>query len=89
MALGAGARDILALVLGGGLKVTALGLAIGLMASAALVRSIGMLLFGVKPLGPVTFLGAATVLGLTALASCAAPAIRATRSDPAAALQLE
>jgi putative ABC transport system permease protein len=51
---------MLALVLGGGIRLTAMGLAIGLMASEVMVRSLGTLLFGVKPLDLVTFLGAAS-----------------------------
>jgi ABC-type antimicrobial peptide transport system permease subunit len=50
LAVGASAGDLLRLVLGGGLKLTAIGVALGVAASAALVRSLTTLLFGVPPL---------------------------------------
>ena len=88
-ALGADARDVLRLVLGGGLRITAAGVAIGLVASAALTRSLATLLFGVTPLDPVTFVVAPAVLVVTATVACAAPAMRAARVDPAIALRQE
>ena len=89
MAVGASAGDLLRLVLGGGLKLTAIGVAIGLAVSAALVRSLATLLFGVPPLDPLTFIAAPAVLILVALLACLAPAIRALRADPVAALRAE
>ena len=89
VAVGASAGDLLRLVLGGGLKLTAIGVAIGLAASAALVRSLATLLFGVPPLDPLTFIAAPAVLILVALLACLAPAIRALRADPVAALRAE
>jgi putative ABC transport system permease protein len=87
MALGASASDVLRLVIAGGFKIVAIGIAIGLAAAAALSRLLATLLFGVKPLDPPTFLGAPAVLALVALAACAAPALRASRVDPAIALR--
>jgi putative ABC transport system permease protein len=89
LAVGANARDLLRLVLGGGLKLTAIGVAIGVAASAALVRSLATLLFGVPPLDPVTFVVAPLALTAIALLACLAPAIRALRVDPIAALRAE
>jgi putative ABC transport system permease protein len=89
MALGARASDVLRLVVAGGLKIVAIGIAIGLAAAAALTRLLATLLFGVTPLDPATFLGAPAVLALVALAACAAPALRAARVDPAIALRQE
>jgi ABC-type antimicrobial peptide transport system permease subunit len=89
LAVGANARDLLRLVLGGGLKLTAIGMVIGVAASAVLVRSLATLLFGVPPLDPVTFVVAPLALTCVALLACLAPAIRALRADPVAALRAE
>ena len=89
MALGARTADVVVLVLGGALKMTAVGVAIGLVAAAALTRFLDTLLFAVKPTDPVTFVATAAVLAVTALGACAAPAWRATRVEPAVALRQE
>jgi putative ABC transport system permease protein len=89
VALGARTNDVLRLVLGGALKMTAAGVAIGLVAAALLTRFLGALLFAVQPTDPVTFMGAAAVLAATALMACALPAWRATRVDPAVTLRQE
>ena len=89
LAVGANAGDLLRLVLGGGLKLTAIGVAIGVAGSAALVRSLTTLLFGVPPLDPVTFIVAPLALTVVALLACLAPAIRALRADPVTALRAE
>jgi predicted permease len=89
LALGARAHDVLRLVLGGALKMTGAGVAIGLVAAAALTRLLGSLLFAVQPTDPVTFAGTAGVLGAAALLACALPAWRATRVDPAVTLRQE
>jgi putative ABC transport system permease protein len=88
-ALGAQAGDLLRMVLGAGLRITATGLAIGLCAAAALARSLGSLLSGVKPLDPATFITAAAMLSAVALLACAVPALRAVRVDPGIALRQE
>ena len=89
MALGARSRDVLRLVLGGALKMTGAGVAIGLVAAALLTRLLGTLLFAVEPTDPITFAGTAAVLGAAALLACAVPAWRATRVDPAVTLRQE
>jgi putative ABC transport system permease protein len=89
LAVGASASDLLRLVLGGGLKLTAIGVAIGVVASAMLVRSLRTLLFGVPPLDPITFVGAPLAMTVIALIACLAPAIRALRADPVTALRAE
>jgi len=89
LAVGANAADLLRLVLGGGLKLTAIGVAIGAAASAVLVRSLTTLLFGVPPLDPLTFVVAPLALTVVALLACLAPAIRALSADPVAALRAE
>jgi hypothetical protein len=57
--------------------------------SAALVRSLSTLLFGVPPLDPVTFVVAPLTLTVVALLACLAPAVRALSTDPVAALRAE
>jgi putative ABC transport system permease protein len=89
MALGARSREILALVLRRGLAIAGSGVAAGLAGAIALTRFLETLLFGVTALDPVTFLGSIAVLLLVALAACAAPAIRAGRTNPAVALRSE
>jgi putative ABC transport system permease protein len=89
LALGAGSGDVFRLVLGDGLRLIAAGLAIGLVASALLARSLATLLFAVKPFDPISFAVAAVGVGGIAIAACVAPALRAVRSDPASALRAE
>ena len=89
MALGATATDLLQMVMSGGLKITAAGIAIGLGAAAMLTRFLASLLFGVRPLDPLAFLAAAALLALVALVACAMPALRAARVDPTVALRQE
>jgi putative ABC transport system permease protein len=89
VALGARSHDVLRLVLGGALKMTAAGVAIGLVAAALLTRLLGTLLFAVQPIDPVTFTGTAALLVVSALLACAWPAWRATRVDPAVTLRQE
>jgi putative ABC transport system permease protein len=87
LALGARSRDVLRLVLGGALKMTAAGVAIGLLAAAVLTRLLGTLLFAVQPTDPATFIATAAALAVSALLACALPAWRATRVDPAVTLR--
>ena len=89
VALGARSHDVLRLVLGGALKMTGAGVAIGLVAAALLTRLLGTLLFAVQPTDPLTFIGTAAVLAVSALLACALPAWRATRVDPAVTLRQE
>jgi putative ABC transport system permease protein len=89
LAIGADGADIMRLVVGRGLLLTVSGLAIGAGASAALLRSMASLLFGVQPIDPVTFVVALAVLGTIAMIASIAPAIRAMQADPAATLKSE
>jgi putative ABC transport system permease protein len=89
MALGARPRQVLSQVLGGGLRITAIGVIVGLAAAAGVTRFLAALLFGVQPLDPVTFIGAPLVLAVIAIAACLVPAWRASRVDPAIALRQE
>src|SRR5262249_6982483 len=87
IALRAPAADVLRLVPGGALAMTATGVCIGLAAAAMLTRFLATLLYHVEPLDPIAFLTAASVLVASTLAACALPAWRAVRVDPARALR--
>ncbi|HSL72689.1 MAG TPA: FtsX-like permease family protein, partial [Longimicrobiales bacterium] len=87
MALGSSAREIFRLVLIHGLRLTAIGLGIGLTASLALSRLIRGLLFNVQPNDPLVFVSVLVVLAVTAALACLLPARRATRIDPLVALK--
>ncbi|MFN7949876.1 MAG: ABC transporter permease [Blastocatellia bacterium] len=89
LALGAQTADVLKLVLGEGMKLTALGMALGLAAAFALTRLMTNLLFGVRATDPLTFAGVALLLMFVALAACWLPARRATKVDPLIALKCE
>lgn len=86
-ALGASDWHILALVLGKGCRLVALGLLVGSAASLAMARILAHLLFGVSTNDPVSFVAAALTLGSVALFACYVPARRATRIDPMEALR--
>jgi putative ABC transport system permease protein len=89
IALGAGPRNILRMVLNQGLLLALIGVALGLTASFALTRLMGRPLFGVKPGDPETFILVTAALLVVALAACWIPARRATRVDPMTALRYE
>jgi len=89
ISLGAEARDIVKLVVGQGMRLALVGVAIGMAASLALTRLISTLLFGVKATDPVAFSLAAMVLTVTALAACYLPARRATHVDPMVVLRFQ
>jgi ABC-type antimicrobial peptide transport system permease subunit len=89
LALGATPRRLVLLVLRHGMAVTLAGLAAGMAGAGLLARAIQELLFDVEPLDPLTYLGAAAVLALVALAACYGPARRASRIDPIVSLRAE
>jgi putative ABC transport system permease protein len=89
LALGAQEGDILKLVGKLMLKLTLIGIVIGVGLAAGLMRLISAFLFGVKPTDPLTYLVVAVFLALIAVAACYLPVKRATRVDPLVALRYE
>jgi ABC-type antimicrobial peptide transport system permease subunit len=87
MAIGAGRRDVLRLILAGGLRLVALGVALGLAGSLLLTRILRSLLYGVGAHDPTVFATNAALLILVATVACVLPAIRATRVNPIIALR--
>jgi putative ABC transport system permease protein len=88
-ALGARRGDIMRLVFSGGLKLSVLGIAIGLVAAFFLSRLAEKLLFGVKTHDPLIFIASTCLLGIVAAISIYLPARRATKVDPLVALRSE
>ena len=89
LALGAQPRDVLGLVVGQGMRLVALGLAIGLAGAWAFSRVLTRQLFEITPGDPVTYVGAAVLLGLVALAANFVPARRAARTNPLTSIRAE
>jgi putative ABC transport system permease protein len=89
MALGAQMRDVLTLVLKGGMALALLGIGLGLVGAIALTRLMSSLLFGVKPTDIATFAIVSLCLFVTALIACYLPARKATKVDPLVALRYE
>ncbi len=89
VALGASRNDVLRMVLGQGLKITLIGVAIGLAAAFGLTRLITTLIYGVGTTDPLTFGSVALLLSGVALFACYLPARRAMRVDPMVALRYE
>ena len=89
MALGARGSEVLRLIVGQGLRLTAIALVIGLIAASGAMRLLANQLFGVTPSDPVTFAAVPLVLGAVATIACYLPARRASRLDPLVALRRE
>ena len=89
MAMGAEPSNIVQMVLGGGMKLALLGVAVGLAGAFALSRYIETLLYQVAPSDPTSYAGTAAILLAVAALACYVPARRAMRVDPLVALQTE
>jgi ABC-type antimicrobial peptide transport system permease subunit len=87
MALGAGAKDLLRMVMSHGLRLAAVGIVIGAVVAVMLTRLMGDLLYKVSPRDPIAFGLALLVVAIVSLAACFLPAWRATRIDPVRALR--
>ena len=86
-ALGAGASDLLRLVIAQGLFLTSIGVAGGAVAAFELTRLLGYLLYQVSPRDPRAFASAFIIVAIASLAACVVPAWRATQTDPIQALR--
>jgi ABC-type antimicrobial peptide transport system permease subunit len=86
MALGAQPGNIFQLVVGQGLRLAAIGVAVGLFAAFAVTREMASMLVGIKATDPLTFFTMAVVFFLIAATSSWLPARRAASLDPTAAL---
>jgi putative ABC transport system permease protein len=89
MALGARSKDVLALTVGQGMRLTLIGLAVGLVAALAVTRLVASLLVHVSASDPLIFIGASLFLAAVALLASYLPARRATRIDPNVALRCQ
>jgi predicted permease len=88
VALGAGRRDVLRLVLYQGVRMMVLGLVVGLGLALGLTRFMAGLLYGIGPSDPITVISVVLVLGAIGMLACYAPALRATRINPAVAMRI-
>jgi putative ABC transport system permease protein len=88
-ALGATRRDILELVVRQGMKLTGIGVVIGLSGAAAASQALVSLLFGISHLDPFTYVGVIALLGGVSVIACGVPAWRAAQVDPSITLRAE
>jgi ABC-type antimicrobial peptide transport system permease subunit len=89
MALGAGRRQVIQTVVGAGVRLAALGTAVGLVGALIVTRALRGMLYGISSTDPLTFGAVAATLILVAVVACLVPARRATRVDPMVALRTE
>jgi putative ABC transport system permease protein len=89
LALGAQPKDVLWMVIGQGLRLVLIGIAVGLAGALALSQLLRQFLYGVAPSDPVTFVGVAVILAVVAVVACWIPARRAMDVDPMVALRYE
>ena len=89
MAIGADRRDVLRLIVGGGMKLAVIGVVIGVAGALALSKVIATMLFELTPMDLVSYSGTVMVLLAVAMVACYVPARRAMRVDPIIALRAE
>ena len=89
MALGAQRREILALVIGQGMRPISIGIIAGVVTAIGVTRFMSKLLFHVRPLDPLTFIVMTIALGAVGVLACWIPAARASRVDPLTSLRTE
>jgi ABC-type antimicrobial peptide transport system permease subunit len=89
MALGAGRRDVLGIVMRQGMVLAAIGTGIGIIGALALTRAVQSQLFDVTATDAQTFIGVTVLLVLIGAVATLVPALRATRMDPVDALRQE
>jgi ABC-type antimicrobial peptide transport system permease subunit len=89
VALGAGARDVVGMVVGNGLRMAGLGLAIGAAGAFLLTRFMTAMLYDVRPADPGVFLIVAVILAAVATLASLIPSLRALRIRPSTALRYE
>jgi putative ABC transport system permease protein len=87
--MGAQPRDVFRIIVGEGLRLALVGIAIGLVTALALTRLLRRFLFGISAYDPITFIGVSVILTVVAVAACYFPARRATQVDPLVALRYE
>jgi putative ABC transport system permease protein len=89
MALGADRASVLSMVMRQGMRLSVIGLALGLAGTLGLTRVLASFLFDMQPWDPPTLLGGSAILVLVCAVACLAPAWRATSVDPVRVLQVE
>jgi putative ABC transport system permease protein len=89
MALGAGAGNVVGMIVRSGLVMTVSGLLLGLGGAFALSRTLENLLFGITPVDPGTFVAVPLLLGSVAMVACYLPARKAAAADPIETLRVE
>jgi predicted permease len=89
VALGAERTDIVRLVVGQGMRLVVIGLAIGLVVAAATSRLLSSILYGVRPLDPAVFAGVTALFAAVSIVACVVPSLKAARIDALVALRTD
>jgi putative ABC transport system permease protein len=89
MALGASSVQVMRMVIGSGLQLAVVGIAVGILVALGATRSLTTLLYQVAPNDPLTFVAVPILFVAVAIAACYLPARRATHINPLVALRFE